>query len=70
MKRYMPVIIGAVVAVLVLAFVKDLVIKVSVEKGVELVTGLKLRIGGLNVGVLKPVVGIRNLRLLNPPETT
>ncbi|MDD4183577.1 MAG: hypothetical protein PHT53_07150, partial [Candidatus Omnitrophica bacterium] len=50
----------------VLLLAKDLIIKTSVEKGVEIVTGLKLDIGSLNVGIFKPVTDIKNLRLFNP----
>ena len=68
MKKYLIILIAVVVVVFVVALAKDIIIKVSVEKGVELVTGLKLNIGGLNVGILNPVVGIKNLKLLNPPS--
>ncbi len=66
MKKYMIVLVVIVVAVFIAAIAKDTIIKISVEKGAEIVTGLKLSIGGLNVGIFKPVVDIRNLRLLNP----
>jgi len=66
MKKYLTIAVIAVVVIFVAALVKDLAIKVSVEKGVELVTGLKLKIGSINVGILKPVVHIKNLKLLNP----
>lgn len=66
MKKLLIIVVVAVIAVFVLWAVKDIVIKASVEKGVEMVTGLKLKIGGLKVGILKPIVSIRNLKLLNP----
>lgn len=68
MKKYLTIAIIAVAIFFALVFIKDIIIKVSIEKGVELVTGLKLNIGGLGVGVLKPVVSIKNLKLLNPPD--
>jgi len=68
MKIGIKILIAIVAVVVVLAFAKDVVIKMAVEKGVEVVTGLKLNIGMLNVGVLKPIVNIRNLLLLNPPD--
>jgi len=68
MNKYLTIIIAVVVVIFVAAVAKDVIIKISVEKGVELVTGLKLNIGGLNVGILKPVVNIKNLKLLNPPN--
>ncbi len=68
MKRYLTIIVAVVAVVFIAAFVKDIIIKTSVEKGIELVTGLKLNIGGFSVGILKPIVDIKNLKLLNPPE--
>jgi len=73
MKKIFSILVVVLVVIVVLAFVKDLIIKTSVEKGVEVVTGLKLNIGSLRVGIFKPVVDIKNLRLLNPagfPERT
>jgi len=66
MKKIFSILVTVLVIMAVLAFAKDLIIKTSVEKGVELVTGLKLNIGSLKVGVLRPVVDIKNLKLLNP----
>lgn len=66
MKKLFIIVAALVVVLLIAGVAKDLLIKVSVEKGVELVTGLKLKIGALKVGVFKPVVDIKNLRLLNP----
>jgi uncharacterized protein involved in outer membrane biogenesis len=66
MKRYLIILAAVAVVILVVGFAKDIIIKVSVEKGAELVTGLKLNIGGMNVGILKPIVDIKNLKLLNP----
>ncbi|MBU0895276.1 MAG: hypothetical protein KJ584_01625, partial [Candidatus Omnitrophica bacterium] len=62
MNKYAKIVAAVVIIIFVAAFAKDAIIKVSVEKGVELVTGLKLSIGGLNVGVFKPVVNIKNLK--------
>jgi len=67
MKKYLTIAAVVAVAIIALAFAKDMIIKISVEKGVELVTGLRLNIGSMSAGVLRPVVDIRNLRLLNPP---
>ncbi|MDD5423134.1 MAG: hypothetical protein WC592_04050 [Candidatus Omnitrophota bacterium] len=67
MKKIITIAAVVLVVVFVAAFTKDAVIKMSVEKGVELVMGLKLNIGGLSVGILRPIVHIKNLKLLNPP---
>ncbi len=66
MKKSLTILTVVMVVIFVAALAKDIIIKVSIEKGVELVTGLKLDIGGLNVGVLRPIVDIKNLKLLNP----
>lgn len=73
MKKLLSILVVVLVVMVVLAFAKDLIIKASVEKGTELVTGLKLNIGSLKVGIFKPVVDIKNLKLFNPsgfPEKT
>ncbi len=68
MKKLFIVLCVVVGVICVLFLAKDIIIKASVEKGVELVTGLKLNIGSLNVGILKPIADVKNLVLLNPPE--
>ncbi len=65
-NKMLKVAITVVAVLIVLSFVKDMVIKISVEKGMQLVTGLRLNMGGFNVGLLRTVVGIRNLVLFNP----
>ena len=66
MKKWMIVVAGVLVAVLVLGAAKDIIIKVAVESGTQMVTGLKLKIGGFRVGMLNTLIDIRNLRILNP----
>ncbi|MBD3379636.1 MAG: hypothetical protein GF408_04140 [Candidatus Omnitrophica bacterium] len=61
-------IITAVLAVFVLlVFTKNTIVKISVEKGVQAVTGLKLGIKSLDVGLVKTLVDVKGLRLYNPP---
>lgn len=66
MKRLFMIAVAVLAAVLILGFVKDMAVKVSVEKGVALVTGLKLRIASFRVGVLRTLVDIKGLELFNP----
>ena len=66
MKKPIGVIIAVAVALIIVSAGKDLIIKTSVEKGVEMVTGLKLAIGGFRAGLLNSLVDIRNLKLHNP----
>jgi hypothetical protein len=58
----------AIIAVVLAAVsvVKDVVIKTAVESGVEMVTGLKLRISSLRVGMLGTLIDIGGLKILNP----
>jgi uncharacterized protein involved in outer membrane biogenesis len=68
MKKVWIILLTVVGVIIVVLLAKDFIIKASVEKGVELVTGLKLKIGSLNVGILKPIIDIKNLKLLNPVD--
>ena len=66
MKKIFIAALVIIAAALALGLAKDMVIKVSVEKGVEAVTGLKLDIGSFRSGLINSLVDIRNLRLFNP----
>lgn len=66
MKKYLKILAIVVVVLLVVGVTKDFLIKVSIENGVNIVTGLKLKIGSIKVGIFRPVVDIKNLKLLNP----
>lgn len=66
MKKLFVVLIVVITMMLILSFAKDTIIKVSVEKGVELVTGLPLRTQSFKVGIVRQLVRVKNLRLFNP----
>jgi hypothetical protein len=66
MKKPITVLVGILAILIVLSVVKNAVIKVSVEKGVEFATGLKLNMRSLNIGIIKTLVGIKSLTILNP----
>jgi len=68
MKKWMIIAVGIIVVVLVLGLAKDLIVKVAVESGAQIVTGLKMKIGTFRVGVINTLVDIRNLRIMNPPN--
>jgi uncharacterized protein involved in outer membrane biogenesis len=55
-----------VVVLLILGFIKDMLAKTAVEKGVEMVTGLQLQMGGLSIGLMRTLVDVDNLLLFNP----
>jgi len=66
MKRVLYIAVAVLVILFVLSFFKDMVVKVSVEKGVEMITGLKMGIRGFNIGLLKTAVRIKGLKIYNP----
>ncbi|OHB88151.1 MAG: hypothetical protein A3D13_05355 [Planctomycetes bacterium RIFCSPHIGHO2_02_FULL_40_12] len=67
MKRKVIIIPLIVFAVLIVLFLgKNFIIKTSVSTGVGAMTGLKLSIGSMNVGVFKSLIGIKELQLYNP----
>jgi len=66
MKKTLVIIIGILAIILVASLAKDAIIKVSVEKSVEVVTGLKLSIADFKTGVLRSLVHIRELKIFNP----
>ncbi|MFH1594030.1 MAG: hypothetical protein ABID09_04980 [Candidatus Omnitrophota bacterium] len=66
MKKIFMVLVSVLVVLLILSFAKDAIIKVSAEKGVELVTGLPLKIQSFKLGIINQLVGIKNLKLYNP----
>ncbi len=67
MKRKIITIPAIVFAVLIALFIgKNMIIKTSVTTGVKAMTGLKLGIRSMNVGVFKSLIGINELQLYNP----
>ena len=66
MKK-LAIIFVAIIALIVLAGIaKDSVVKISVEKGIEVITWLRLSIRSVNVGILKTIVRVKDLKLANP----
>jgi len=67
MKRKIIMIPAIVFAVLIALFIgKNMIIKTSVTTGVRAMTGLKLKIRSMDVGVFKSLIGINELQLHNP----
>ena len=67
MKRKTIKIPAIVFAIIIALFIgKNMIIKTSVTTGVKAVTGLKLKIRSMNVGVFKSLIGINELQLYNP----
>ena len=68
MKRKVIIIPAIVLAILIaLFFGKNVIIKTSVSTAVRAMTGLKLDIRSMNVGVFKSLIGINDMQLYNPP---
>jgi len=68
MKKIVLVVIAVIAVLVVVSFVRDMVIRISVEKGVEMVTGLKMRIGSFRMSLIAGSVGIRNMKIYNGPQ--
>ena len=66
MKKLLFVVVGLLLLVAVLLFAKNIIAKVSVEKGVEMVTGLRLDMQSLDVAIIETLIGIEGLQLYNP----
>jgi uncharacterized protein involved in outer membrane biogenesis len=66
MKKWLYILVAVLVIALGLGMAKDLIIKSSVEKGVEMVTGLRLKMAFFHAGILNHTVHIKGLELLNP----
>ena len=62
------IIISIIFALLVAFFFgKNLIVKTSVSAGVKAMTGLKLNIKSMNIGILNSLIAINGLQLFNPP---
>ncbi len=67
MKSFLKFILFVFIILIGLFIGRNLIAKAAIETGVHLVTGVKLSIADLNIGVgASPSVGIKNLRLHNP----
>jgi len=54
-----------VIAVAILLF-KDVIVRVALERMVEVSTGTQLTMKSLRIGLLKPAINIEDLKILNP----
>jgi len=64
MNKWLLVLIIIIAVIVVGSIFKDLIIRTAVSGGVQAVTGLKLEMRGLHVGLSS--VGIKDLKLFNP----
>lgn len=70
MKKQAKIVVGILVALIVISFAKDIIIKIAVEKGVQAVTGLPLKMKGFKIGIIRTLVDIKGLKLYNPKGYT
>jgi hypothetical protein len=66
MNKKTKIIISVLIILVAVSFAKDLVIKVGVEKGVRIATGLPLKISSFRLGLARTLVGIKSMKLYNP----
>ena len=66
MKKITVVLVIFVLIIAGLSLGKNIIAKIAVEKAVKMVTGLQLRISGLNIGIIRTLVNIDGLILYNP----
>ena len=66
MKKWLIVLIVVVAVVVGLGIAKDLIAQAAVTGGVQALTGLRVRMDRLHVGLLRQVVHVQGLRVLNP----
>jgi len=66
MKQFAAVVASVLIVLTVIFAVKDTLIKIAVEKTVQHVVGLRLKMSELKFGILNPIVDIKNLKLYNP----
>jgi uncharacterized protein involved in outer membrane biogenesis len=54
--------------ILALCFFRNIIAKSALEKAVNMLTGLKMSVANVNVGVFRSVVEVKELKLYNPPD--
>ena len=66
MKKLIIIIIAILAVLLVLSFSKNMVAKSAISAGVKAMTGLKLSMRSMNVGIFRTLIDIKGLNLFNP----
>ena len=60
------IILGTILFLVVISLVKDKIIEVSAENICTRVIGVRLDIDSLKVGLVRPVISIKDMKLYNP----
>ncbi|MBU1853257.1 MAG: hypothetical protein KJ957_04370 [Candidatus Omnitrophica bacterium] len=66
MKKTAIFISIALIGLFILSVTKNIMVKVALTGGVRAITGLKLSIRSINVGIFKTLIDIKGLKLYNP----
>jgi len=67
MKKIVILVVIVLVTLFALSGIKNGIAKAAVAGGVRAMTGLKLNMRSMNVGIIKTLIGIKGLKLYNPP---
>ncbi len=70
MKIIRTIVVAIVVLVAVVLLGKNVIARIAVTRGVKAVTGLRLEIKSLEVGLRSTMVRVKGLRVMNPPGFT
>ncbi|MFH1548690.1 MAG: AsmA family protein, partial [Candidatus Omnitrophota bacterium] len=68
MKKLGIVILIILVLLVAVVLARNTIAKNAISAGVKAITGLDLNIGSMDVGILKSIVSIKEIKLYNPPE--
>ncbi len=66
MKKAGLIIGVAIIVLVILSGMKNMIAKIAIEKASKAIVGLKLDIGSLNIGIIKTLTEVKDLRLYNP----
>ncbi|MFH1460012.1 MAG: AsmA family protein [Candidatus Omnitrophota bacterium] len=67
-KILIGVLLFIIVIVTVVAIGKNIIAKTAVTTGVKLMTGLEMKIDSMDIGIVNTLLGIKGLKLYNPPD--
>ncbi|MFH1776446.1 MAG: AsmA family protein [Candidatus Omnitrophota bacterium] len=67
-KRLLTLVVLVSILAAAIGFTKNIIAKTAITQGVKVITGLKLDINRMNVGVINSLIDITDVKLFNPPE--
>jgi hypothetical protein len=68
MKKVGPAIVTLLVIAIALSLGKNVIAKIAVTSGVRAMTGLKLTMESMQVGIVNTLIGVRGLQIFNPSD--